>query len=1036
MKRSSCNPYAAAGLLAGLILAAILPACAPAQRLPVTQRPPAEQQSLTVLDARTKQPVVGALVFAPGDLRVFRSDLRGTVELPPEYVGREVRVHAKNHPPLSLAPGRARRTILLEHDESRINPLEQQLAFTRADSLRGTYGVYRANNDLLTYDLDIAVDVARRFISGTNTIRFRMLEDGHRIQLDLFENMAIDSIMSGTTRLSYEREYNAVFVDFPVTLRAGTVHEIAFHYSGNPRQAGRFGGMVFQTDSLGHPWVYTANQGIGASLWWPNKDQQRDEVDSMTIRVAVPDDLVVVSNGRFTGREEIGDGRARYSWKVHYPINNYSVSLNIGRYTHFGEVLGDLTLDYFVQPYHLDAARRQFAQVAPMLECFQRHFGDYPFPRDGFKLIEVPYAGMEHQSAVTYGNLFQNGYLGRDWTGVGISPRFDFIIVHESGHEWFGNSITANDVSDAWIQEGFTTYAEAVYVECMFGYDDAVRYTNGYRAKVANRQPIIGPSGVNYWPPQDQYFKGALLLHTLRHVVDDDAAWWALLNGFAAHFSYQNIWTTDVINYFNQQLDRDLRPLFEQYLYHAALPVLELEFGADSVRYRWVADVPDFDMPVKVRAGGALRTIRPVAQWRSEPLRGIAAADWQPATELFYIDVRRRLAVRPDSPASEADGWWKGNLHTHSLWSDGGEFPEVIAEWYRDHGYHFVAFTEHDILQAGEMWVDINAPDAGWPPRNASTRTALPAYRDRFGADWVIERREGEHHHVRLRGLDEYRHLFEEPGRFLLLMGEEITDRGGAHVNMINADTALLPQGGATTAERTRANVTAVAELRRRTGRPLLSIVNHPNYVWALTAEEIAAATDAHFFEVYNGHLFVNNEGNTERPGTERMWDVALTLRHAAGAAPLYGIAADDAHEYQPASDTVARPGRGWVMVRAARLETADLIAALEAGDFYGSTGVTLRALRRDEDRISIEVEPQDGVSYRIVFMGTRRMVEPGSVGVGEVLAEFSGTSGEYVFRGDERYVRATVVSSAAHVDPTTGSVLGQQKAWIQPVFR
>jgi hypothetical protein len=233
MKTYSCNPYAAIGLLAGFVLAAILPACAPARQLPAAQRAPVAQQSLTVLDARTNQPVAGALVFAPGDRRVFRSDLHGTVELPPDYVGREVRVHAKNHPPLSLAPGRARGTILLERDESRSNPLEQKLAFTRADSLRGTYGVYRANNDLLTYDLDIAVDVANRFISGTNTIRFRMLEEGRRIQLDLFENMDIDSIMSGTTRLSYEREHNAVFVDFPVTLRAGTVHEIAFHYSGN-----------------------------------------------------------------------------------------------------------------------------------------------------------------------------------------------------------------------------------------------------------------------------------------------------------------------------------------------------------------------------------------------------------------------------------------------------------------------------------------------------------------------------------------------------------------------------------------------------------------------------------------------------------------------------------------------------------------------------------------------------------------------------------------------------------------------------------
>jgi hypothetical protein len=393
-------------------------------------------------------------------------------------------------------------------------------------------------------------------------------------------------------------------------------------------------------------------------------------------------------------------------------------------------------------------------------------------------------------------------------------------------------------------------------------------------------------------------------------------------------------------------------------------------------------------------------------------------------------------AGRANAPPAMPEAWWKGNLHTHSLWSDGGEFPERIAEWYREHGYHFVAFTEHDMLQAGEQWVDINAPDEGWPPRNASTRSALPAYRERFGTDWVLEREDGDRHLVRLRGLDEYRHMFEEPGRFLLLMGEEITDRGGAHVNMINADTALLPQGGATTAERTRANLAAVSELRRRTGRPLLSVVNHPNYLWSLTAEEIAAIPDARFFEVYNGHLFVNNEGDAERPGTERMWDIALTLRHEAGGAPLYGIASDDAHEYQPASDTVARPGRGWVVVRAARLAPADLIAAMEAGDFYGSTGVTLRSLRVDAERISVEVEPVAGVSYRILFIGTRRAVAPGSAGVGEVFAEVNGTSGEYAFTGDERYVRATVVSSAPQVDPTTGSVLGRQKAWIQPVFR
>jgi aminopeptidase N len=479
-------------------------------------------------------------------------------------------------------------------------------------------------------------------VNGRNRIAFRMLEDGDRIQLDLFDNMAVDSVLLDGRSLTVTREHNAVFVDFPETLRRGEAYAIDFHWSGHPAEQGRFGGMVFRADSVGDPWVFTANQGIGASLWWPNKDQQPDEVDSMTMRVTVPTGLTEVSNGRFLGSTDLGDGTTRFDWKIHYPINNYSVSINIARYEHFSDTLGDVTLDFWALPYHLEAARRQFAQAKPMLECFERYFGPYPFPRDGYKLIEVAYSGMEHQSAVTYGNLFENGYLARDWTGVGISPRFDFIIVHESGHEWFGNSVTANDVSDAWIQEGFDTYAEAVYVECMWGYEDAMRYVNGYQEKVANEEPIVGPAGVNHWPTQDQYFKGALFLNTLRHVVDDDQAWWALLKDYAGHFQYRNIWTTDVINFFNERLDRDLRPVFEQYLYHAALPVLELELVADSVRHRWRADVEDFDMPVRVRAAGELRTIHPTTEWAAEPLDGVAPEDWQPATDLFYIAVERR----------------------------------------------------------------------------------------------------------------------------------------------------------------------------------------------------------------------------------------------------------------------------------------------------------------------------------------------------------------------------------------------------------
>ncbi len=334
----------------------------------------------------------------------------------------------------------------------------------------------------------------------------------------------------------------------------------------------------------------------------------------MTIHVEIPSDLVDVANGRFLGSEDLGDGYTAYDWKVHYPINNYSVSLNIATYTHFEDSLGDLTIDFYVLPYHLEQAKRQFAQAKPMLECFDRKMGPYPFPKDGYKLIEVPYSGMEHQSAVSYGNLFQNGYLGRDWTGVDISTRFDFIIIHESAHEWYGNSVTAKDVSDAWIQEGWGTYVEAVYGECMWGYEDAVKYVNGYQNKVRNRSPIIGPTAVNNWPPGDQYFKGALFLNTLRHVVDNDETWWSLIRDYTEHFKYADIWTTDVLDYFNDYLDMNLRPLFLQYLYKWELPVLEYRFEAGEVHYRWRADIAEFDMPVKIRTGGELHNIHPTTE--------------------------------------------------------------------------------------------------------------------------------------------------------------------------------------------------------------------------------------------------------------------------------------------------------------------------------------------------------------------------------------------------------------------------------------
>jgi hypothetical protein len=398
----------------------------------------------------------------------------------------------------------------------------------------------------------------------------------------------------------------------------------------------------------------------------------------------------------------------------------------------------------------------------------------------------------------------------------------------------------------------------------------------------------------------------------------------------------------------------------------------------------------------------------------------------------FYFIVCVLSAACASSPVSRNERWWKGNLHAHSLWSDGKDFPEMIAAWYKDHGYHFLSLTEHDLLQGGNRWVDINAPDAGWPPRNASARTALPRYRARFGQAWVQEHVDSSRHLVRLRPLSEYRHLFEELNRFAFIVGEEITDRAGAHTNAFNLNAAILPRGGATNAERIRNNLAAVAEARRASTRPILAIVNHPNYVWALKAEDLAAIPDARLFEVYNGHQLVNNAGDSAHISTERMWDVILTMRHEKRGPPIFGVATDDAHEYHMPDEGISMPGRGWVMVRSERLTPDHLLAALDAGDFYASTGVTLRELHRDAKRITIEIEPEAGVTYITRFIGTRSH----SNDVGAILAEVPGLLPDYRFKGDERYVRAIVTSSKRHVDPLTGNLLDFEKAWIQPVMR
>lgn len=519
-------------------------------------------------------------------------------------------------------------------------PPSAMRAPTRADLLRGEYGRYRANNDLLFYHLDVRVDPVRKSIGGKNTIRFKMLKDDTRIQLELYANLSVDKIVYGTAPLKFERDLNTVYVDFPETLKSGRTYSIDFHYSGSPQEQGRFGGITFRTDPAGKPWINTACEGEGSSIWWPSKDQWRDEPEGMEISVAIPNDLVNVSNGKFVTKTDLGDGYTRWDYLVHYPINSYNVSLNIAGYVHFEDRLGDLPLDFYVLPGSLEKARKQFAQAKPMIEAFQHFFGEYPFGKDGYKLIEVPYSGMEHQSAVTYGNRFANGYLERDWTEVGVSPKFDFIIIHESGHEWFGNAVSAADVSDMWIHEGWTTYLECLYVERLFGYDDALKYTNGYKKKIQNKEPIIQQRGIHRSPPQDMYFKGALFLNTLRNVVNDDAKWWKLIRDLYQHFKYQNIMTEDVVKFVNEQLGQDLTPVFDQYLRRANLPTLELTFDekAGTVAYRWNADERGFNMPIRVGRKGAWQMIHPTADWKVMADK-VAKDAFEVATDLYYVNV-------------------------------------------------------------------------------------------------------------------------------------------------------------------------------------------------------------------------------------------------------------------------------------------------------------------------------------------------------------------------------------------------------------
>lgn len=521
--------------------------------------------------------------------------------------------------------------------------------FTRKDSLQGGLREERTCFDVLHYDLDLTINPETRFLNGSNTILFKLDDDTQVIQLDLFDNMTINNmVLDKHTKVSFSREFNAVFIKFPKLLKKGTSHQLKIDYSGNPlaaKNAPWDGGFVFSSDTSGKPWIGVAVQGTGASLWYPCKDTQTDEPDNgASIKVAVPDGLMNVSNGRFMGSTKVKNGYTRWDWEVKNPINNYDITLNIADYVHLHDELNGLDIDYYILRENAEKAKLHFDNdVKPMLNCFQSKFGTYPFIEDGYKLVETPYLGMEHQSAVAYGNKYKKGYMGYDLSGTGAGLFFDYITIHETGHEWFGNSITSKDIADMWIHEGFTTYTETVFIECIKGYDEALKYVNGQAKSVRNDRPIIGKFGVNHEGSGDMYYKGALLLNTIRHIINDDVKWWKLLRDYSETYKKQIIDTKTVIDFFNKESGLNLTPVFMQYLTTTKIPRLLLHKNGTHLTYNWENTLPEFSMPVDITVQGKTTRIYPTVTEQELTIDNTTTLqDIEVATKHFYIKVSKK----------------------------------------------------------------------------------------------------------------------------------------------------------------------------------------------------------------------------------------------------------------------------------------------------------------------------------------------------------------------------------------------------------
>lgn len=550
--------------------------------------------------------------------------------------------------------------------------LEDKTEFTHADTLRGSNGPGRDWWDATKYDLHVKFNLEDSTISGWNNIDIKVLREAKVMQIDLQEPLIIDSIIIYTAERrkdeydknptqgrravtvlrrkinikDFIKDGNAYFIPMSAIIQNKYFYEfrLSVYYHGKPTIARRppwDGGLIWSKDKNKNPFISIACQGLGASVWYPCKDIQSDEPDSAEMHITIPDSLQCVGNGRLRGKTENGDGTATYDWAVTSPINNYNFIPYIGKYVHFGETYkggaGDLNMDYWVLDYNLDKAKEQFKDAPKMMQAFEYWFGPYPFYKDGYKLVEAPHLGMEHQSAIAYGNQYRNGYLGRDRSGSGYGLKFDYIIVHESGHEWFANNITAKDAADLWIHESFTSYSETLFTDYYYGKEAGNQYVRGWRGEIDNDKPIIGIYGVNKEGSSDMYPKGASMIHTIRQVINDDSLFRKILRGLNKTFYHQTVTTKQIENYISTESKIDFSKVFDQYLRSTEIPILEYKLSGSKLQYRYTNCIKGFNLPLKVYFGGD-KWIKPAANWQTLIEEGAAGFSVSPN---FYINTKK-----------------------------------------------------------------------------------------------------------------------------------------------------------------------------------------------------------------------------------------------------------------------------------------------------------------------------------------------------------------------------------------------------------